>query len=284
MSTQQTAVTQHIEANGNLLAYRRLGPATGVPLVLHIHFRGNMDFWDPALINPLAAKRPVIIFDNSGVGKSSGKVPNTFAGWAENVTALVQALNISQIDLLGFSMGGCVAQMVALNAPGLVRKLILAGTRASISPNTVGADWPLVERFALAMEPDAVEAAFTVSMFTTTSNGLSQAKKYWTRIHERKHDELIMDQETTQAQLNDPWTDWETPNPRNSYERLGELKMPVLVCNGDQDILVPTKNSFELQEKIEGAFLQIYPDAGHGFLFQYGELFAAHVHLFLDLE
>jgi len=284
MSTQQSAVTQYIEANGNRLAYRRIGPNTGVPLVLHIHYRGNMDFWDPALINPLAAKRPVIIFDNSGVGKSTGTVPNTFAGWAENVIALVHALNIPQIDLLGFSMGGCVAQMVALNAPGLVRRLILAGTRASVSPNTVGADWPLVERFTVAMDPISVEAAFTESMFTTTTNGLSQAKKYWTRIHERQHDELIMDQATTQAQLNDPWTHWETPNPLNSYERLGELKMPVLVCNGDTDILVPTKNSFELQEKIEGAFLQIYPDAGHAFLFQYGALVAAHINLFLDME
>jgi pimeloyl-ACP methyl ester carboxylesterase len=284
MSTQQTAVTRYVEANSNRLAYRRLGPDTGVPLVLHIHYRGNMDFWDPALINPLAAKRPVIIFDNSGVGKSSGKVPNTFAGWAENVIALVNALDIPQIDLLGFSMGGCVAQMVALNAPSLVRRLILAGTRASVSPNTVGANWSLVERFTVAMEPEAVEAAFTESMFTTTPNGLAQAKKYWARIHERQHDELIMDQETTQAQLNDPWTHWETPNLLNSYDRLGELKMPVLVANGDQDILVPTKNSFELQEKIEGAFLHIYPDAGHAFLFQYGALVATHINLFLDME
>jgi len=141
-----------------------------------------------------------------------------------------------------------------------------------------------VERFTLAMEPEAVEAAFTESMFTTTPNGLAQAKKYWARIHERKHDALIMDQETTQAQLNDPWTHWETPNPQNSYDRLHELKMPVLVANGDQDILVPTKNSFELQDKIEGAFLHIYPDAGHAFLFQYGALFAKHLNLFLDME
>lgn len=284
MSTQQTAITQYVKiADGNTLAYRRLGPDHGVPLLLHIHYRGNMDFWDPSLINPLAASRPVIIFDNSGVGKSTGKVPPTFAGWAANVIALTTALKIPQIDLLGFSMGGCVAQMVALNAPGLVRRLILAGTRPSVGAGTVGADWPLVERFTLAMEEEAVKAAFTESMFTTTPNGLAQAAAYWDRIHERDHDELIMDQATTQAQLNDPWTHWETPNPENSYERLGELKMPVLVMNGDQDILVPTANSFVLQEKIGGAFLHLYPDAGHGFLFQYGALVAAHVRLFLDM-
>jgi len=165
MSTQQTAVTQYINLpNGTTLAYRRLGPSAGIPLLLHIHFRGNMDFWDPSLINPLAAQRPLILFDNSGVGRSTGTVPDTFGGWAANVIALTTALNIPQIDLLGFSMGGCVAQMVALNAPGLVRRLVLAGTRASRSPVTVGADWPLVERFATAMTEEAVEAAFTESM------------------------------------------------------------------------------------------------------------------------
>jgi pimeloyl-ACP methyl ester carboxylesterase len=285
MSTQQTAITKYIEANGHTLAYRRLGPSSGIPLVLHIHFRGNMDFWDPSLINALAAQRPVIIFDNSGVGLSTGSVPPTFAGWATNLIALVHALEIPQIDLLGFSMGGCVAQMAALNAaPGLVRRLILAGTRASRSPVTVGADWPLVERFALAMTEAEVQAAFAESFFTASAFGLAHARASWDRIHEREHRELIMDQETTQAQLNAPWTDWETPGVGNSFERLGEIKVRTLVMNGDTDILVPTANSFELQREIEGADLHIYRDAGHGFLFQYGELVAKHVGLFLDAE
>jgi pimeloyl-ACP methyl ester carboxylesterase len=109
----QTARTQYILAdNGVKFAYRILGPSTEViPLFLHGHFRSNMDYWDPALLNALAAKRPVIIFDQAGVGRSAGEVANTFSGWADNVIALLQALNIEKIDLLGFSMGGCAAQM-----------------------------------------------------------------------------------------------------------------------------------------------------------------------------
>ena len=133
-------MTKYIEANRNTLAYRVLGPPQSghVPLLLLMHYRSNMDFWYPNLINPLAVQRPVIIFDNSGVGRSTDTVPNAFAAWGDNAIALMAALKIEQIDLLGFSMGGAVAQMVALNTPNLIRKLILASTRPSISPDTVG--------------------------------------------------------------------------------------------------------------------------------------------------
>ena len=134
MATQQTAATQFVDASGVRNAYRTLGPSSGTPLDMHIHFRASMDFWDLALINVLAARRPVIIFDNAGVRKSSGEIPPTYQGWADNVITVVQVLGIKQIDLLGFSMGGCCVQMVALTAPWLVRKLILAGTRASQGP------------------------------------------------------------------------------------------------------------------------------------------------------
>lgn len=234
-----------------------------------------------ALINPLALQRSVVIFDNSGVGRSTGTVPNTFAGWSENTIALMAALEIPQIDLLGFSMGGRVAQMVALNAPHLVRRLILAGTRSSIRPDTVGVGWPLLERVTNATTPEEVEAAFTESFFMPSTNGVTQAKSYWQRIHEREHDSLIMDLETTQTQLSGSWIHWETAsNHTNSYERLGELKMPVFVANCDTDILVPTANSFVLQKMIQNSYLYIYPDTGHEFLYQHGKLFTAHVGLF----
>lgn len=131
MSTQQTAKTQYVDVNGVKLAYRRFGRSTGIPLVMHIHFRGTMDHWDPALINPLAEAREIILLDNSGVGKSSGEVPDNYTAWAKVVIDLVGALDIKKIDMLGFSMGGFVAQLVALNAPHLVRCLILAGTGPS---------------------------------------------------------------------------------------------------------------------------------------------------------
>jgi pimeloyl-ACP methyl ester carboxylesterase len=128
MSTQQTAKTEYIEANGIKFAYRRFGLTTGVPLVFVQHFRGTMDHWDPDLINPPAKTRPIVLLDNSSVGFSGGEVPETFAGWAAKVVALVEALGTKQVDLLGFFMGGMTAQMVALNASHLVRSLILGGT------------------------------------------------------------------------------------------------------------------------------------------------------------
>lgn len=117
MATQQTPATQFVDASGVRSAYRTLSPSSGTPLVMHIHFGASMDFWDPALINALTARRPVIIFDNAGVGKSSGEIPPTYQGCTDNVITFVEALRIKQIDLLGFSMGGCCVQMVTLTAP-----------------------------------------------------------------------------------------------------------------------------------------------------------------------
>ena len=128
MSYSQSAPTQYVTAtNGIKYAYRRLGQSRGVPLMMAIHFRGNMDYWDPILLNALADKRPVIIFDQPGVGKSDGSVPTTFQGWADDWLSLIDALQLTLVDLLGFSMGGRAAQMVTLTRSSLVRKLILTG-------------------------------------------------------------------------------------------------------------------------------------------------------------
>jgi pimeloyl-ACP methyl ester carboxylesterase len=129
--TARDAPTNYIQANGNNIAYRRLGPKDGIPLVMMMHFRGNMDLWDPKLLDALARSRPIIIFDNTGVGRSGGEIPTTLKGWAVVLLDLVDALGIPQFDLLGFSMGGGAAQFVALAAPKMVRRLILAGTRTS---------------------------------------------------------------------------------------------------------------------------------------------------------
>ena len=124
MSTQQTAKTQYADVNGIKMAYRRFGNPAKVPLVFLMHFRGTMDHWDPALINPVAESREVILIDNTGIGKSSGEIPDHYSVWAQNVIDLLSSIGVKKIDLLGFSMGGFVAQMVTLKAPGLVRRLI----------------------------------------------------------------------------------------------------------------------------------------------------------------
>ena len=264
MSTQQTAHTQYVKAsNGTTFAYRRLGRDEGTPLVLHMHFRGNMDFWDPLLINNLAAQRPVIIFDQSGVGRTDGTVPDTYAGWVANIIALVDALVLKQIDLFGFSMGGLAVGMVALNAPHLIRKLIIAGSASSVPDPSIahpGIVWPregpqeramrlLVE--AKSGDLAEEEEDLAVSFFPETDLGRTAAKAYFERIRQRTRDTTVGEEpnhsllhaEGTQDQLA-PLADWSTFNPRNSGARLGEMRMPVLVVNGDNDILIPTSQSW----------------------------------------
>jgi pimeloyl-ACP methyl ester carboxylesterase len=297
MATSQTAKTLYISAsNGVRYAYRKFGKAEGVPLVMQNHYRSNMDYWDPLLLNALASERPVILFDQAGVGRSGGEVATTFDGWADHIIALTKALGIEQFDLLGFSMGGGAVQMVALKAPQAVRKLIIAGSTASIpgpSSDTSGTVWPQAEAdpkyvVELSTPAEGADSGHVVgySFFYETDEGRAHAKAYWNRVLEGRN---VPDEPVLTELLNDEGTgrqmqaarEWQTYNPDNSYDRLGELKMPVLVVNGDDDYLIPTSRSYTLAVKIENAQLIIYPKAGHGFLHQYAELVGKHVNLFL---
>ena len=298
MATQETAQTRYITAtNGVTFAYRRLGSSEGIPLVMHMHFRANMDFWDPLLVNNIAAKRPAIIFDQSGVGRSDSAVATNYDGWAENVVALVESLGLTQVDLFGFSMGGCCVQMVALNAPNLIRKLIIAGSGPSQPAAEVcGIVWPRdvppqepIKMLATATSRDEMEAAIAYSFFPDTEPGRQAAREYFSRIYKRSaqtagneapiHSLLSLEKTAEQRKA---YYDWSTPNPSNSFDRLGDLKIPVLVINGDDDLLIPTSRSYELLKGIENAQLILYPQAGHGFLWQYAERVAADVNRFLE--
>ncbi|KIW08148.1 uncharacterized protein PV09_01080 [Verruconis gallopava] len=297
MTTAQLARTLYIvAANGIRYAYRKLGQIGGVPLVMHNHYRSNMDYWDPLLVNALAAQRPVILFDQAGTGRSGGEVATTYSGWADHVIELTKAIGIDQFDLLGFSMGGATAQMVALKAPRRVRKLVICGSFPSVpGPNSdiSGIVWPQVQADPKHLKELSAEAescdpaeAIAFSFFYNTDEGRAHARAYWNRVLERKvEDEPIMTR-----LLNDEGSkrqmiaagDWLKHNPENSYDRLRELRMPVLIMNGDNDYLIPTSRSWELLIKIENAQLIIYPKAGHGFLYQYATLVAQHVNMFLD--
>jgi pimeloyl-ACP methyl ester carboxylesterase len=231
------------------------------------------------------------------VGRSNGVAATTFQGWADNVIALIEGLGIKKIDLFGFSMGGCAAQMIALTAPTLIRKLILGGTAASTpgeNSDVSGIVWPReqptpeeITMLATKTDPADTEEALTFSFFPHTDFGRAAAKAYWKRVLERNvPDEpliiQLLNEEATANQTASYVEDWVTPNPRNSFDRLSELKMPVLVLNGDNDLLVRTSFSWELAVKIPNAQLVIYPKAGHGFLYQYAQLVAQNVNTFLD--
>jgi len=282
MDTQQTAVTKYAFSSGVQLAYRQLGQHSGIPLVMLMHFRGNMDFWDPALINALAKSRPILLLDNAGIGKSEGEIPTTAQGWAAHVIALLKALQIDKIDLLGFSMGGAAAQHVALAAPHLVRRLILAGTRTSRTPNTVTGKRDIFYELAYSVSEKEFEVAVARSFFNHTPHGQAAAKASWDRIFERIDDRAPHLSPEKAKRQTEAFKKFSTSHPENPYERIKELKMPVFVANGDNDLLIPTINSIELAGILPYAHLHIYPNSGHGFLYQYAELFASHVNLFLD--
>ncbi|KAB5522052.1 Alpha/Beta hydrolase protein [Coniochaeta sp. 2T2.1] len=299
MSTHQTAKTLYAASpSGTKYAYRRLGTGPGVPLLMIIHFRGTMDKWDPLLINTLAASRPLILVDYAGTGQSTGEVATSMRGVADNLIEFLSVIGENEIDLLGFSIGGIYAQFVALNADPAtlkIRKLILAGTGTTAGPDVPAS--PNTDVGAIAGAPTPDLETFQTLFFPKTREGTFASEQWWVRIHERgpatsgeeRSDYLSWQYKDggkgVQAQAGqmklgaDPET---AKGLDGAYERLGQLKMPVLVAQGKDDYMIPTYISYLLQQKVPNGQLILYPNSGHGFLFQYATLFAKHVQLFLE--
>jgi pimeloyl-ACP methyl ester carboxylesterase len=259
--------TQSIDLAGTKFAYRQLGSATGIPVIILNHWGAVLDNFDPRIVDGLAATRPVIALDYRGVGASGGKAPLTVAEMAEDAIAFIRALGFEEVDLLGFSLGGFVAQDIVLKAPGLVRKVILTGTGPAGGEGIedVGrVSWPLIIKAMLTLR----DPKFYL-FFTSTSNGRRAAKAFLERLQERKTDR---DKPVTMAaflrQLK-AIKSWGT-QPRQD---LGAIDKPVLVANGDQDKMVPSSNSIDLARSLPNAELILYEDAGHGGIFQYHEAF-----------
>jgi pimeloyl-ACP methyl ester carboxylesterase len=279
--TRLTAPNQTIEApNGVSYTYRRLGEpsASAPPLVWLQHFRGNLDNWDPALVDALASTREVILFDNAGVGGSTGTVPRTVTAMAHDALTFIDALELREIDVLGFSLGGYVAQELALIRPRLVRRLVLAGTGPQGGEDMHG----FTDEMYLHANRDQPEAEDILALFfeqseTSVAKGREFLKRIFARTEDRDTPATLKVRDT---QL-DAITEWGIPDP-SRLNRLAGITQPVLVANGDNDRLVPTKNSHLLAERIPNAELKIYPDAGHGFLFQYPAEFAGEVERFLN--
>jgi len=279
--SQLAAPTLRIEAaNGVTYAYRRFGnsSAGALPLVCLVHYRGNLDNWDPMLVDTIATQREVILVDNAGVGGSTGTVPSSVTQMARDALAFVDALGLKTVDLLGFSIGGMVAQEVVLMRPYLVRRLILAGTGPQGGEDLhVFADGPVRE--AALRDTPGPENILTL-FFERTASSQAKGREFIKRIMSREQDrDQPTDLATRNAQLT-AISEWGIPDPTR-LNRLAGITQPTLVANGDNDVMIPTKNSHLLARHLPNARLSIYPDAGHGFLFQYPAEFGAEVNAFL---
>lgn len=275
--THLNAPTRFIDVDGERFAYRRWGQPSGVPLFFVQHFRGGLDHWDPLLTDGLAAGREVILFNGRGVASSTGTPRNRIEDMADDIAAVIEALGLEQVDLLGFSIGGLQVQEVALRHPQRVRKLLLLGTGLR------GGD-PTMEPAVLEVAPTPVP---TVEDFLYLFFGRSEAAKqaglaFWQRRHQRLDQDPPSSAAVAQAQAEAHGAYLVPLAGQNPYAYLKAIQQPTLVLNGTHDVMIASINSWHLVQNLPNAQLLIYPDAGHGAQYQYPERFLKHAIQFLD--
>jgi len=271
-----TAETLVVEAAGIEFAYRRFGTPAELPLVMLQHFRGNLDNWDPALTDALAAEREVILVDYAGVGSSTGEPSNTIASSARQMIAFTEALDLGQIDLLGFSIGGFVAQEIALVRPTLVRRLVLAATGPKGAPGMHG--WR--EDVAAAARAESNPENLLYIMFAHTEASQGKGREFLGRFLERREERDAPTSDAVRDAQYDAVVEWGIPD-HAALQRLTGIESPTLVIQGDNDLMIPTRLSHLMAGLIPDAHIRIYPDAAHGFLFQYPTEVAREVNTFL---
>jgi pimeloyl-ACP methyl ester carboxylesterase len=263
-------------ANGIDYAYRDTG-AGDIPLVLLNHFRGNLDSWDPALVDALAANRRVITFDNAGVGGSSGTTADTFGRMAHDAIAFIAALDLGQVDLLGFSIGSFVAQEIALTRPAIVRRVILASSAPQGASGMHG--WAADVIGAVGTPQTSAEEYIQV-FFAPSETSRTAGKETVGRQYARKEDRDAATTWATREAQYDAVCSWGIPD-HGALQRVSAIEHPVFIANGDSDPMILPQYSHLLAGLIPQAKLKIYPDAAHGFLFQHHAEFAADVEAFL---
>ena len=271
----RNAPTKGVAVAETRFVYRELGLPTGVPVIFVNHLTGNLDNWDPRVVDGIAARHRVITFDNRGVGATGGTTPDSVEAMARDTVAFIRALRFDQVDLLGFSLGGFVSQLIAQQVPTLVRKIILAGTGPAGGEGIVN----VTKRTYL----DMLQALVTLKdpkellFFTRTANGKSEARAFVKRLKERTADrDRAITPRAFRRQLKAIHA-WGLEAPSD----LAGIQQPVLVANGDDDRMVPTSNSYDLARRLPNATLRIYPDAGHGGIFQFHERFVREALEFL---
>jgi pimeloyl-ACP methyl ester carboxylesterase len=277
--THQTAPTQFVEANGIRFAYRRFGKAGGVPLVFNQHFTGTMDHWDPAVTDGFAKDREVILFNNAGVSSSYGEVPTTFETMGANAVAFLKALGLTKVDVLGFSIGGFIAQDIALQTPDLVKRLVLVGTGPR-GGEGMGTLTPEAQTIFGATYDDPDHLWLHVH-FTHSEKSQAAGREFLKRFRLRSENrDPEVNEKVAPAQL-EAIGRWGARQEK-PFEYLKSIRQPTLVVNGGKDVIIYSVNSFILQQHLPSAQLILYPDANHGSQYQYPELFVRHVSMFLS--
>lgn len=276
------APTQFAQSGDNQYAYRRFGTALERPLFCLQHFTGTLDNWDPAVTDPLARERDLILFDSAGVGRSSGKVPPTVAGMARHALSFLDALGIKSCDVLGYSLGGMVAQQMARDRPSVFRRMILVGTAPRGGEDIMHLEKPSLSIHLNNPELKGYEVLQKI-FFAPTETSRAAGAAFIKRLMQRTEDrDPVSGPDVAQAQMA-AFREWE----RFSGERFSDLRgilQPTLVLNGVHDEMIPVSNSYWLSANLPNAVLITYPDSGHGALFQFHQSFTRQVNAFLSSD
>jgi len=274
--SHESAPTQYVNGEGIRFAYRRFGKKGSVPLLFLEYFNSNMDGWDPEVTNGFAADREVILFNNAGVASSGGETPETVSGMTHDAAAFIGALSLKEIDVIGYSLGGMIAQQLALENPKLVRRVILLGT----GPRG-GEGMTFTELSASEAEKDP-EAFLLAALFAPSDTGQAAGKAHIQRIKVRKLDrDPPVSLKSGEAQVR-ALREWGPVPSSDRYATLKNIKQPVLVVHGNHDIVVLPVNALILEEHLPNAQLIMYPDSGHAPQYRHAELFLKHAKLFLN--
>jgi pimeloyl-ACP methyl ester carboxylesterase len=282
IASNTTAPTQVLRGRHETYAYRRFGSGPGRPLICLQHFTGTLDNWDPAVTDPLATGRDVILFDSAGVGRSTGAVPTTVAGMAMHALDFLDALGVDSCDALGFSLGGMVAQEMALDRPSIFRRMILVGT----APRG-GDDIMHLEKQNLARHlGDPTLKGYAVLQkifFAPSAASQDSGGAFIERLAQRTEDlDKPSGPDVAAAQMA-AFREWEQSSD-TQFEDLKRVAQPTLVVNGIHDEMIPVSNSYRLTENLPNAVLLVYPDSGHGSIFQFHQSFTRHAAAFLESD
>ena len=278
-STNVTAPTLFLHAEGQSYAYRRFGEGSLPPLLLLQHFTGTLDNWDPAVTDPLALGREVILFENAGIGRSTGTVPESIAGMTQHVFRFLDGLDLSTCDVLGFSLGGMIAQQIAQNRPSAIRRMILVGTAPRGGEEIMHLEKPSLAKYL--GDPSLKGYARLQKLFFAPSDSSQAAGAAFTkRLALRTQDrEPVAGPDVAKAQVA-AFRDWEGAVGER-FAELKSIRQPTLVVNGIYDEMIPVRNSYWLSANLPNAVLLTYPDSGHGSLFQFHVSFTRQATAFL---